>query len=384
MAIVTRYFSTAAAGAGDGTSWADRAALFSGGAWSTIITGFNFSGSDSLLCLIGPGTYSISAQLLTTIFANPPTVANALMLHGCDSSGAILSPPDPFWTADQPGFDDSTFPVLETTTNITTIANFSQTAFIRCLKFTASGVTNRGILGSLIADWIVVECSSPSNTSSPVSSFFRFTNSIIRQTGATYDSVYVTNGTMDNIRIEGVTGSSGNRDGIAFTSTSGTNIISRVYVAGCGGHGFSNRSTNVSNNMYLIRSTFVNNGGDGIRFASVASQTNIQQVVGCVVVGNGGYGINYNTNAHVLAYNNRVRNNTSGQLLFSSNRPDYFGNETSAGTDADEFVDATNGDYRIKAGSSLWGKGYGVADEYDSPDNVALAVWTRLERSLTG
>ena len=36
MSLITRYFSTAS-GAGDGTTWADRAALFAAGAWSSVI-----------------------------------------------------------------------------------------------------------------------------------------------------------------------------------------------------------------------------------------------------------------------------------------------------------------------------------------------------------
>ncbi len=88
MATVTRYFSTAGAGTADGTSWANRAALFSGGAWSTVITGFNFTGSDSLECRIGPGSYTITASLASGLFANAPTVSNPLILQGCDSSGS--------------------------------------------------------------------------------------------------------------------------------------------------------------------------------------------------------------------------------------------------------------------------------------------------------
>ena len=71
MAIVTRYFSTASAGAGDGTTWANRAILFTGGAWSTVITGFAFNGSDSMVARIGPGTYTVTVGMASGLFANP-------------------------------------------------------------------------------------------------------------------------------------------------------------------------------------------------------------------------------------------------------------------------------------------------------------------------
>lgn len=63
MAIVIRYFSTASAGSGDGTTWADRAVFFTGGAYSTVLTNFDFSGSDTLHCYLGPGTYGIGETL---------------------------------------------------------------------------------------------------------------------------------------------------------------------------------------------------------------------------------------------------------------------------------------------------------------------------------
>jgi hypothetical protein len=53
----------------------------------------------------------------------------------------------------------------------------------------------------------------------------------------------------------------------------------------------------------------------------------------------------------------------SGHINGPANYPLTLGNDTSAGTDADEFVDAAGGDYRVKYGSTIWGKGYGVSDE---------------------
>src|SRR5688572_9346902 len=137
MAVVVKYFSTTGAGAADGTTWTDRAALFSAGNWATQITGFAFNGTDSLKCLIGPGTYTCSQALASGLFANAPSVANPLILHACDGSGVQLAIPEPEWTSDQPVTWDTTLPVIATTTNISTI-NLA-TCLAVLLKFTASG-----------------------------------------------------------------------------------------------------------------------------------------------------------------------------------------------------------------------------------------------------
>ena len=139
MSIIVRYFSTSSAGAGDGTSWANRAALFTGGAWSTVITGFAFNGSDSMEARVGPGTYSITVALASGSFANPPTVTNPLIIHGADSSGNLLSPPDPDWTSNMADWDASSLPILDTSSNINTL-NLAA-CYPRLLKFTASNST---------------------------------------------------------------------------------------------------------------------------------------------------------------------------------------------------------------------------------------------------
>src|SRR5690606_38306544 len=124
-----------AAGDETGSSWANRATLFSEGNWSTVITGFDFSGSDSLKCLIGPGTYTCSQALASGLFANAPTAANPLILHGCDGSGVALTPSNPGWVSAQPVDWDSGLPLIATSTN-TTVSNLANSV-LRLLKITA-------------------------------------------------------------------------------------------------------------------------------------------------------------------------------------------------------------------------------------------------------
>lgn len=93
MAIVIRYFSTTAAGSEDGTSWSNRAALISGGVYSSIITAFDFSGTDALECRIGPGDYTMPSDISSARFSvAAPTAKNSLVFQGCDSSGEPYIP----------------------------------------------------------------------------------------------------------------------------------------------------------------------------------------------------------------------------------------------------------------------------------------------------
>jgi len=239
MALVIRYFSTTSAGAGDGTTWADRAALFSAGNWSSVVTGFNYT-SDAMEARIGPGTYTCSQELAGGLITNDPTVATPLLLHGCDSSGNRLTPPDPDWVSAQPAWDDSGLPVIATTSNITTI-NLSH-ASVRLVKFTASGRTSGAVLSPAgLLDWVVIESSS--NGTSAIGSAAGMTNSIVKMTGAAYDYAVGSNTSLTayNTRAEGVAGTSGNRRG--FILGAAAQNVHRCTAVGFGGYGASSLLT---------------------------------------------------------------------------------------------------------------------------------------------
>jgi hypothetical protein len=367
MSVVTRYFSTAAAGAGDGTSWADRAALFSGGVWSTVITQFaGFAGSDSLLCYIGPGAYTITNEFTTTDFTGvggtAPSAANPLFLHGCDSSGNPLTPPDPNWTSDMPPWDDSSLPVLATTTNIAVFSGL--VIFLRLLKCTATARNGSVVSAGSGCDWCVIT-NSTSNTSSVGTTISRATNSVLSCTGTSYNVVLDIGSTyVDNCRVIGSAGASGNRNGIVFSATTAHASISRCTVVGVGGVGILNASSNAANIQSYFRNTVVGCGSDGIRFPAVASQTGASACRQNYVSGCGGYGINVQS-ANVFAPGNRLRDNTSGNLNGLGNYPD-LGNYTTDSDDATEFVNSAIGDYRIKSGSAIHGMGFGVSDQASS------------------
>lgn len=367
MAVVTLYFSTSSAGAADGTTWADRAALFSAGNWSTVITGFNFAGSDSLRCYIGPGSYTCSQQLASGLFSNAPTVANPLVMQGCDSSGNAIAVPDPDWTSDQAAWDDSTLPVIATTSNVGTI-NLANCGLV-LLKFTASA-RNGAVVSPAFAEWCVVT-NTQANTNAQAmlltSTLGRLYGCVLSCTGSSYDAVMSTSSTMPvtNTRVVGVAGSSGNRRGVVLTSNAAA--LAYCTVVNNGGEGVVSTSTGTGQAIHAFRCTIANNSGAGFKANSTASQTDLFNVRSCCITGNGAAGIDGNSAAgRMLVTHTRLRDNTSGNFAGMGNWPDDLLNYTTDTDDASEYVNAAGGDFRIKNTAAIWGMGFGVSDEPQS------------------
>ena len=372
MAITTRYFSTSSAGAADGTSWANRAQLINAGTWSSVITGFNFSGSDTLLCLIGPGTYTVTAALASGLFANAPTVANRLMFHGCDSSGVRLVPPLG-WSSAQADWDTSGLPVFNTTTNVPTfnLANFAG----RMLSITASAATS--VIGTgLWFDWCYFSCSTSDTTTNIIANVvLRVYNSILKMTGASFRAAaLISANRLRNCRIiNGGGATSGNRHGIEFTGTGQTGIVEFCTIAGFQGDGIgTSASTTTAALASCRRCVIANCSGNGMKLNGTASQTVLHEIHSCMITGNGSAAIDGQSAALVLLSTCRVRNNGSG-VVNLSNAPTDWDVDTSAGTDAAEYVDSANNDFRIKYKSTFWGKGVGVSDQLPTVAQIAVS-----------
>jgi len=361
MAIVTRYFSTSGAGAADGTSWANRAALFSAGNWSTVITGFDFSGSDSLGVRIEGGlTYTCSQAMASGLFSNAPSLANLIFFHGCDSSGNLLEPPDSNWVSCQAPFSTSTLPVIATSSNIYTnsLANSSW----RCIGFTASGRT--GAVVSVAAyNWCAIINSTSSTIARGCDNPSIVQNSYVTMPGASFDyAITATASQLSNVRVDGTAATtSGIRIGVTTTS-SGYYAI-RVTVVGCAGGGMFAATGSATRSSFFYNCTVVNCGAYGIQCNGTASQTVWHLIAGCYVANCGTYGIDSN-GSRTLLYNTRLRDNTSGNLTGFGNYPTDRSVYTTDSDDATEFVDSGSGDYRIKnTASNVWGKGFGAGDE---------------------
>ena len=368
MAVVTRYFSTASAGTGDGSSWANRAALFSGGAWSTVITGFNFStGSDSLYCLIeGAKTYTITALLQATTFTSgAPTIGRPLIFHGCDSSGNPLAAPDGNWTSDQPIYDTSTFPTLSATTNLTLIDINYNTTHLRYFKISSTGSTTNPVIRNCSFYYCYVTCSA-SNTSLVVANTTASAeNSVFEATGTSYSAICSAEA-ISNCRIVGnSSATSGNRNGLLI-STANVRVVRVTSINNVGSGILLNTST--SSSSIYVYNCMVHGNGYGIRFPSTVTQSGMQRVLGCYIAGSTTAGIDGQSQSYITMFGNRLRDNgTSGNFLSQAgnsltNESDNI-NYTTDSDDASELVNVAGGDYRIKNTATIWGMGFGVSEQ---------------------
>lgn len=341
MALVTRYFSTTAAGAGDGTTWADRAALFSAGVWSTVITGFAFNGSDAMEARIEGGlTYTQGAALTSALFTNAPTAANPLTLIACDSSGDRLADQSPGWKSPMPLWDVSLLPTIATTTNIQTstlaTANWYQ------IRITASGRNGDMVTAGSWNRCVAVN--STSHSSAMVSNNGSWSGSYLECSGTAFVSISGSIGAF-NCRFKGnASATSGNRDGLTSSS-----------IIGCTVTGATRYSVACYNANAPVYCTIVG-GSAGIYIISGSS---VVIAHGNLVVNSTGWGVGYSTGGGILN-NTRLRDNTSGNI--QSANTVSLGTYDTDSDDATEFVDSAGGDYRIKYGAPTWGTGVGAGD----------------------
>ena len=363
MAIVTRYFSTTGAGAADGTTWADRAALYSAGNWSTVITGFNFGGADSLNCLIGTGSYTCSQELASGTFSvAAPTAANRLFLRNCDSSGNLVVP-DASFISDAGAIDTTAMPFITHSTSG------------KCVN--VEGVVLYGLrIESALNDAVVARVLSVEQCylvstgvgSSAAATFrvYNIKNAHLYCNSANYGAVVSCDENLSvavtNSRIQGITGTTSNRRGIDSNAFAPSLYLVNNTIIGMGGIGISMTGASAGD---MIASNVINGtGSDGINISRSATGTTVAaQVCNNMITNCGGWGINQSSSVGMLASNNRLRNNTSGNFTGMGNYPSDIANETAAGTDADEYVDLAGGDYRIKSTSSIVGRRFGVSDQ---------------------
>jgi hypothetical protein len=357
-----RYFAVTGAGAADGTSHANRAALFSAGNWSTVLTGFNFT-TDGMEARIETGSYSCSQSLASGLFTNAPTAANQLIFVGADSSGNVLAIPNAKWRSPDPLWDTSGMPIIDTGSNIA-MTNLGNTVF-HLMGFTASARTGGACINAGSYHWCYFS-NSTANTAAIMIGGVTTINCWVQSTSTSYDCVSQA-ATAFNTRIQGnSSATTGNRNGFGANAT--TNIVSRMTIVNNPGNGVGITSANAAQLVLIKSSTIANNGGDGFKANSTASQTSVHIIENCIITGNVN-GINGNSAAgRIFAADNHLRSNSGSNFTGMGNYPTDINNDTTSGTDADEYVDAANStvtsrNFNIRGNSAMWGKGYGAADQ---------------------
>jgi hypothetical protein len=352
MAIIDRWFSTTSAGAGDGTSWANRAALFSSGNWSSVITGFNFA-VDSMIAHVGPGTYSNTQSMASSLFANPPTQSSVgrLSFVGCDNAGVKLTPIDPDWNCTQGSLDTTGYPLIETNTNINNNTVCISMEFLCLTRNSGNGAIWSGVGGFFAWGKMLYSASGTFATccNSATTSLF---NCEMECSGTTFDSICFSP-LCNNVRVTGNSAaSSGNRRGFSASIGSGPFFVSGCQV------GFRGSSFG-SNNALLVYDGTIVNCTTAIELPTSSSGgTACLTVFGCMIA-NCTTGITQPFGRYELS-NTRLRNTSN---VSPANELPINDTLTAAGSDDDEFVDAASGDYRIKNTSIYWGRNIGAGDQ---------------------
>lgn len=367
MAI--RYYSpTGAAGTGDGTTWANRAALFSSGNWSSVLTGFNHS-TDSQIAFVGPGTGSNSQAFTASLFTNAPSAQYPLLFAACDSSGNLVEPPDPAWCSPMPDWDDSACPIIQNSSGA--IINCDHVS-ARMIRFEITGSNNASAFaGSGLAEWCVFLTNS-SATNGTLTNPTRMANCVLLGGGSGgFNTLCGAQGLIVNSRFRQLAGTSGgNRRGIG--TSSGFQAIGCT-VVGFTGNGITFDGSGASAVSVIERCTIHGNGGAGIRMNATASQTQQCRIVNCYIANSGGWGID-NASSRTYLSGNRLRDNTSGNITGAGAYPTDFGNDVSAGTDADEIVSVAGLNYLLRTGGAAWGKGFGAGDQIPTGGSGGIII----------
>lgn len=377
MGLVVRYFSTTGDGTEDGTSWANRAPLISSGVWNTIITAFPFTaGSDALECRVGPGTYSCPG-LNTSIFsAGTPVRTKPLYFTAVQFSaktGAeLLLPPNPNWSSAQPIWDTTGMPIFDFGSNRQNLAHVLF-HMMRLHGSAAAGVI--ALSGRFPGGFTWCEILSTGTSTGGIVAGGEAANTVIRCTSANYADIFlpVGNTICHNVRVEGNSSAVGGARRGFRSSSNGGQFYTQCTSIDNAGDGYLH-DVNATSPVSRLYKCISYNNGTGFRTSNSTTLTTSlqQQISQCVIVNSSAYGVDL-AQSPVIISDTRFRNNTSGNYTATSvGQGLVLTTDESAGSDADEFVDAAGKDFRIKNTSVLWGKGYGPADE---PPNTTVAYF---------
>jgi hypothetical protein len=186
----------------------------------------------------------------------------------------------------------------------------------------------------------------------------RVFNSVLKCTGSAYNAC-ATNQTAFFYNISAIgnlSATSGSRGGFIGTIGHAFNCFAANHV----GDGFMNGSNAANHASIFTRCTAVNCNNGFARTGTSVSPTSVSAFINCLAANCTGNGFLATGNNRAYVVHGRTRDNTSGNAIDNFSLDSVY---TIDSDDATEFVNAAGGDYRIKYGSSLWGKGYGPGDE---------------------
>lgn len=383
MGLLVRYFSTTGAGAADGTSWANRAALTDGSNFSTIITENNFT-NDGMLCLVGPGTYNHSQRLTSSIFTvATPTAKNQLVFQAVDSNGNIYRAQPSNWSAAQSLWDTSNMPRLHHTANSAAVWNMNNIAVYDMVISVGGSWAFNFIDQNVHFSRCYIYMAQTSSTTGVLVSAGTYIDCWLEANGTVWNHVVIAGPSMHNCRINGnKNATSSGRNGWVNNTSNTTYVFRNIVITNMPGYGISYDFTGTASSLGLTN-FLIANCGNGIRFRGNGTANSITWEDG-VIVNCDAYAILIPSGyVHNARWNNlRVRNCPSGISVFDQtgweSSPTIY---TASGTDANEFVNVANNDYRIKYGSEYWGMSLGLFNE-PAPSQAATGI--KLGRLISG
>jgi hypothetical protein len=367
MAVVTRYFSTTAGPDADGTAstWAKREPFVVSGAINTLISGFDFT-SDSLIVRVGPGEYTLSTTISTFTGSTGPSATFPCIFEGALSDGTRWR--HPIWVSAQPPWDandpSNPMPII-TKTGASNVFN-NVNIYIYGFRVVSSSALII-LQNARAVDWCqFINSRSDSNT---LVSTWEFTGSIrnchLECSGTSYDSIMsYPSSSGFNLRLQGnPSATTGKRYGWSTGNNASYGITNFTVIGNAGGGAVNSASGVLNSYVNALRCTFVNNSVAAIMAGPTGTTFGVAR--GLMITGGHSNGINYSSSGKVFVDSCRIRDFSSSAVVGSTafTEPPLFGNITDAGSDADEYVNAAIGDYRIKNTSDYWGKGIGAGDE---------------------
>jgi hypothetical protein len=365
------YFGQSSAGTADGSSWANRAAFIVAGSINSLIMSRDYGTNGPLTAYVENGaTYTLtSTQDLGA--ATGYDLLNYCIMHGCDSSGNPLVP-NMGWTAAEPYtqiFGSEEFPKIDTNSYWIDF----DVGGARCMQFTNTLTRYGTIVIGMIFDYCVSDNQfghvNASSFGVDNTYYGRFTNSVAITRGGG-DGIAVGTqslGMIRNVRCEGIGTRMRTGIGMAVYDTVNMSVDRICVVNATDGLALTPQrnlnSGQIANSTFIDCTTGVRFDGDGSAAATDARST--LQVDRCLFVDCGtdiGYDADTTYTHLLVATNNRHRGYTT---RLSVDWPDVFEFDEylTAATDADEFVNAGSGDYRIGKQALTHGMGFGVADE---------------------